>query len=103
MELKKQAQAIHYWQGKKEIDFVTISPTLAFYNVSYTDQPHEREILGVVEGLQEFNLDKGIVLTKNYSATKEAEGKTVEFIPIWAWLILNGKVFFKEATILSTA
>lgn len=99
MELKKQAQAIHYWKGKREIDFVTMSPALAFYNVSYTDQLHEREILGMVEGLQEFNLDKGVVLTKNYSGTKKVEGKTVEFVPLWAWLILNGRVFFKTPII----
>ncbi len=103
MELRKQTGAIHYWKGKKEIDFVTMNPDLAFYNVSYTDQPHEREIEGMVEGLQEFNLDKGIVLTKNYFATKEMEGKTVEFIPLWAWLILNGRVFFRDANILSEA
>lgn len=97
MELRKQNAAIYYWQGKKEIDFVTMNPDLSFYNVSYTDQPHEREMKGMAEGLQEFNLDKGVVLTKNYFETKEVEGKTIEFVPLWTWLILNGKVFFKEA------
>ena len=95
MELRKHSGAIYYWKGKKEIDFVTMDPDLALYNVSYTDQPHERETEGMVEGLQEFNLKKGIVLTKNYSATKKVEGKTIEFIPLWAWLILNGRVFFE--------
>jgi hypothetical protein len=97
MELKKQNVAIYYWKGKKEIDFVTMNPDLVFYNVSYTDQPHERELEGMVEGLQEFNIDKGIVLTKNYFETKKIVGKTVEFIPLWAWLILNGRVSLKES------
>ncbi|MBU0649509.1 ATP-binding protein [Patescibacteria group bacterium] len=101
IELRKQTGAIHYWKGKKEIDFVTINPDLALYNVSYTNEPHEREIQGMVEGLQEFSLSKGTVLTKNLFTTKEVEGKTIEFIPLWAWLILNGRVFFKEAGILS--
>ena len=100
MELRKNNVAIHYWKGKKEIDFVTMNPNLAFYNVSYTDQPHERETQGMVEGLQEFNLKKGTVLTRNYFGTKKVEGKTVEFVPLWAWLILNGKIFFKETTML---
>ena len=94
MELKKQSQAIYYWKGKKEIDFVTMDPALAFYNVSYTDQPHERETQGMVEGLQEFNKEKGYVLTKNYSAIQKIEGKTLEFIPLWAWLVFHGKAFF---------
>ncbi len=94
MELKKQSQAIYYWKGKKEIDFVTMNPALVFYNVSYTDEPHERETQGMVEGLQEFDKEKGYVLTKNYSHIQKLEGKTVEFIPLWAWLILHGKAFF---------
>ncbi|MGI8419807.1 MAG: ATP-binding protein [Candidatus Levyibacteriota bacterium] len=99
IELRKQNAAVHYWKGKKEIDFVTMNPTLAFYNVSYTDQPHDREIEGMVEGLKEFNLSSGIVLTKNYFDKKEVEGKKIDFIPLWAWLILNGRVFFKEAIV----
>jgi predicted AAA+ superfamily ATPase len=46
--------------------------------------------------LQELNREKGIVLTNNYSSAKTVEGKIIEFVPLWAWLILNGRVFFKE-------
>ncbi len=96
MELRKQNAAIYYWKGKKEIDFVTMNTDISFYNVSYTDEPHEREIEGMVEGLKEFNIDRGVVLTKNYVDRKEIEGKTVDFIPLWTWLILNDKIFFRE-------
>ncbi|MBI4215722.1 MAG: ATP-binding protein [Parcubacteria group bacterium] len=96
MELRKQNAAIHYWKGKREIDFVAMNPNLTFYNVSYTDQLHGRETEGMVEGLREFNADRGVILTKNYFETREVAGKTVEFTPLWAWLILNGKVFSKE-------
>ncbi len=100
MELAKNNVLIHYWKKEKEIDFVVFNPNLLLVNVSYTDEPHERETKGIVEGLKEFKLDKGIILTKNYSDIKKIEGKIVEFIPLWAWLILNGRVFFKEANIL---
>lgn len=98
MELKKNNPAVHYWKGKKEIDFVVMNPNLFFYNVSYTNEPHDREIQGMVEGLKEFNLGKGVILTKNYQSTQKVYGKTIEFIPLWAWLILNGKAFFKETS-----
>lgn len=93
MELRKQNAATYYWKGKKEVDFVTLIPDLSFYNVSYTDQPHQREIEGMVEGLKEFNISRGVILTKNYFETKEIEAKTIEFVPLWAWLILHGKEF----------
>lgn len=96
MELKKSNAALSYWQGKKEIDFVAMNPNLSFYNVSYTDEPHVREVEGIVEGLKEFKVDEGTILTKNYAGTKEIEGKKLSFVPLWAWLIFNGKVFFKE-------
>lgn len=96
MELKKQNTATHYWRGKREVDFVSMNPELTFFNVSYTDQLHERETAGLVEGLQEFGLKSGTILTKNHFETKQVAGKTVQCIPLWAWLILNGKGFVKE-------
>lgn len=96
MELQKNNVAVHYWKGKKEIDFVTMNPDLAFLNVSYTDEPHAREVESMVEGLQEFDKEKGTILTKNYADKKKIDGKTIEFMPLWAWLIVNGRVFFKE-------
>jgi len=91
MELKKNNAAVYYWKGKQEVDFAVLNPKLALYNISYTDQPYEREEIGLLEAMAEFKLDKGVILTKNYMAKKEIEGKTIEFIPLWVWLIANGK------------
>ena len=96
LELKKNNVAVSYWKGKKEVDFAVLNPKLSLYNISYTDEPPDREIEGMLEGMQEFQLDRGVILTKNYFTTKTIEEKTVEFIPLWVWLILNGRVFFKE-------
>lgn len=96
MELKKKNIAIYYWKGKKEVDFVIQNGEVKLFNVSYTDELHEREFAGIVEGMQEFNLEKAVILTKNYFDTKQIEGKTIECVPLWAWLIQNGKTFFKE-------
>lgn len=95
MELKKGNAAIHYWKGKREIDFAVLNPDLTLYNVSYTDTLPERELDGMIEGLTEFGLKRGVILTKNYFETKEVDGKHLECVPLWAWLILNGKSFFK--------
>lgn len=98
MELLKSAPAVHYWKGKKEIDFVIMDPNLSLLNVSYTDEPHAREVEGMLEGLKEFKVMEGTILTKNYSDIKEIEGKKISFVPLWAWLILSGKVFFNETS-----
>jgi predicted AAA+ superfamily ATPase len=97
MELAKNNAAIHYWKGEKEVDFVVFNPDLSLVNVSYTDQINDRELESLAEALKEFNLKKGVLLTKNSFSTKEVDGKMIELVPLWAWLILNGRVFFKES------
>lgn len=95
-ELKKNNAAIYYWKAKKEVDFAVLNPDLSLLNVSYTDQVPDREVEGLVTALEKFHLEKGTILTKNYSDTRTVGGKTVEFVPLWVWLIQNGRVFFKE-------
>lgn len=90
MELKKNNVAINYWTGKKEVDFVVFNPDISLYNVSYTNDLHDREVGALLEGMESFKLNKGIILTKNYFEKKKVEGKTIEFIPLWVWLIASG-------------
>ncbi len=96
MELKKTSTLVSYWKGKREVDFVVQNGRLHLFNVSYTSEPHEREMVGMVEGLEEFAIAEGLVLTKDYFETKVIDGKTLEFVPLWVWLIANCKVFFRE-------
>lgn len=90
MELLKNNPAVYYWKGKREIDFVVMNRKLTFYNVSYTDEIRDREVEGMIEGLKEFKVNEGTILTKNYAHVKEVEGKKISFIPLWVWLILKG-------------
>jgi len=91
MELKKNYGAIYYWKGKQEIDFAVLNPKLELYNVSYSDTPPEREISGLLEAMNEFEQDHGILLTKNYFSKQKNGKKTIDCIPLWVWLIKNGK------------
>jgi len=88
-ELKKRKVAIYYWQGKKEVDFVTLNPNLELYNVSYTDQPPDRETEGMLEAMTEFKQKQAVILTKNYSASIDIDGHKIEYIPLWAWLLTD--------------
>lgn len=97
MELKKTSARVSYWQGKQETDFVVQNGELKLFNSSYTNELHEREITGMLEGLEEFDLPKGTILTKNYLETKSVGGKIIECIPLWVWLIANSRIFFKDS------
>lgn len=69
MELKKTSTLVSYWTGKQEVDFIVQNGELHLFNVSYTSDLPDREITGMVEGLKEFDIAKGVVLTKNHLET----------------------------------
>jgi uncharacterized protein len=96
LQLMRKHPSVYYWRGKQEVDFVVLDPRqkekLALYNVSYTDAPPEREVRGLVEGLKEFGLKKGVILTKNYFDKQVVGGKTVEFVPLWVWLVGKSQI-----------
>ncbi len=91
IELLKINTKVSYWKGKKEVDFVVQNGHIELLNVSYTDDLQSREIDGLVEGLQEFNLEEGVILTKNHFATTEVQGKIIKCIPLWVWLLFRSK------------
>jgi len=97
-ELLKTSTQVSYWKGKREVDFLKQNGALQLFNVSYTDELSDREVEGLIEGLQEFNLKEGVILTKNHFATTEIQDKTVKCVPLWVWLLANGKPLASEDT-----
>jgi hypothetical protein len=96
MELKKNNALVSYWANKREVDFVVQNGELNLLNSSYTNEINEREIAGMIEGLQEFGINKGLVLTKDYFDQRRIKDRTVDFIPLWVWLISSSRNFFKN-------
>jgi len=89
LELMKNNVAVHYWKGRHEVDFAVLNPKLKLFNISYTDQLNQREIAGLLEAMDEFDLDQGTILTKNNFTRQKFGNKTIEFIPLWVWLLHN--------------
>jgi uncharacterized protein len=82
----------YYWKGKKECDFIlkdgkTIVNAL---QVSYSlkdSGTRKREIEGLLEAMKEFQLKKGMILTYDESESFSEEGREIEVIPVWKWLL----------------
>ena len=47
----------------------------------------EREVNGLVEAMEKFNVKKGLIITQDYEAKETIEGNKIEFIPLWKWLL----------------
>ncbi|MBE0525135.1 MAG: ATP-binding protein [Methanosarcinales archaeon] len=48
-----------------------------------------REIRGMVEGLNYFDLSKGTIITSDYFHEEIVDGKMLRYVPLWYWLLEN--------------
>ncbi|MGE0792677.1 MAG: ATP-binding protein [Candidatus Woesearchaeota archaeon] len=93
LNLRRKHKEIFYFKEKKECDFLVKEKDkiILAYQVCYelTEQNKEREINGLVEALDKFNLKEGVILTLNQEQEFVVDSKKVKLIPVWKWLIEN--------------
>ncbi|MBI2147138.1 ATP-binding protein [Candidatus Woesearchaeota archaeon] len=87
LELKRRGKEIYYFSGKGECDFLTregmnIKEAIQVcYNINAENT--EREIAGLQEAMNRFNVKKGIILTLD----QEEKLSDILVLPIWKWLL----------------
>jgi hypothetical protein len=81
-----RSKSIYYFRGKRECDFIVTDnkkPVQAI-QVCYklTKDNMQREIDGVSEAMNEFKLDKGLIITMDQTD----KFGNVDVVPAWKWL-----------------
>jgi len=87
---------LYYWKdvNHQEVDFV-IKENLKvkqLIQVSWkVDRPEtkNREIRSLLKAMKEFNLERGLVITDDCEAEENINGKKIEYIPLWKWLLIK--------------
>ncbi len=94
ISLRSVFQNIFYYKTKsgREVDFIvqTQGRTKMLVQVCETlanDQTRKREVSALVEAMEELNLDSGIIVTRNEEDKIHIEGRWIEVIPIWRFLL----------------
>ena len=84
---------IYYYKDTtgKEVDFVIKerSKVKELIQVCYdlsNMETKEREITGLVNGLEEFDLKSGIVITADFEGEENIKNKEIIYKPLWKWL-----------------
>ena len=95
-ELKRKRKEIYYYKDKaaKEVDFLIRKGKKVKECIQVCSNPGEettlqREIKGLLIGMDEFNLKKGVIISGNREDEIEISGKRIEFIPLWKWLLVE--------------
>jgi len=91
LNLRKQHKEIFYFQEKNECDFVVKEGTkiTKAIQVCYelNDDNKAREINGLAEALDKFNLKEGLILTSNQDDETRVGPKRVIVRPFWKWML----------------
>ncbi len=88
--LRRNHKDIWYFRGKKECDFI-YSRQPGHYSVLQVswDLGHhneKREIAGLLEAMEQFNLQEASIITFDQEDKINASSKTIKLIPGWKWM-----------------
>ncbi|MEZ5197112.1 MAG: ATP-binding protein [Bacteroidales bacterium] len=92
LELKRRGFEVFYHKGQKECDFILregkkITSAIQV-SVSLNDtKTREREITGVREAMDAYQLTAGLILTEDGEETITTNNGTVDVLPVWKWLL----------------
>lgn len=91
IELKRRGYDVFYYSNKHECDFVFAQKNKIEQAIQVTYKLHpgniEREISGLYEAIDKFNLTKGLLLTEDTSQIEETKFKKIEIMTVWKWAL----------------
>jgi len=92
LELKRRGAEVYYYKDKKECDFVIreglkISEAIQVSRSLADPKTAQREIAGLLEAMDKFNLKNGFIITENQEDEKVIEGRKIKIVPAWKWLL----------------
>lgn len=99
LELLRRGEEIYFHKDKLECDFIlrkgtTIVQAIQVTKMLSNPKTKDREIKGLMDALQTYNLSSGTILTEDEEGQETVilsnEKKvTVHIIPIWKWLLAD--------------
>ncbi len=98
LELLRREKQVFYFRNKRECDFVIkekdsqrISAAIQISVCLGNPAVREREILGLTEALDEYDLEEGLILTMDDEEAVKVEGRTgkkiIKVKPVWKWTL----------------
>lgn len=89
--LEHYKNKVFYFSGRYECDFILQKDREITGAVQVTldlsDKNKKREMNGLLEAMNYFNLQEGLILTMDQHSDIEAEDKKIAVRPVWRWLL----------------
>lgn len=91
INLRKKYKDIFYFKEKNECDFVVKEGTKITNAIQVcfdlNEENKNREINGLLEPLEKFNLEEGLILTYKQDDEFKVNSKKIKVLPVWKWLL----------------
>jgi predicted AAA+ superfamily ATPase len=93
ISLRADEKTIFYYKNKGECDFVIkdrekiVSAIQVCYELTEFNQ--ERELNGLMEAMNEFDLKEAFIITYNQEDKFIINNLSISIVPAWKWLIIN--------------
>jgi predicted AAA+ superfamily ATPase len=103
LELKRRNYEIFYHQQSKECDFlvrenINVTQAIQVCQTLVDPKTKKREIEGLMEAMERFSLQTGLIITESETFTEEVQkdGKifTILVVPAWDWLRMSFDAVF---------
>jgi len=89
LHLRRKTKDIYYFSGKNECDFIVFQQKKleGIYQICWQlDQDNlDRELNGLMEAMDLFGINQGIIITFNQAETFEIKNKKIIAIPFYEW------------------
>ena len=92
IELIRRGSEVYYHLNKNECDFIVkdglkiVQAIQVCLDIS-NPETKKRELDGLTEALKEYNLKEGLILTNDQEEEIKLDGKTIQVLPVWKWLL----------------
>lgn len=88
IHLQRQGLKYYYWREYYEVDFVAETKDGPLpIEVKYRNHPAKNDLKGLIKFMEKYDCKKGIVVTKDLRQTIEMNGRKVECVPAWLYLL----------------
>ncbi len=95
LELKRRNAEVYYWKSQDgyEVDFLVKKgqKIAGLIQVAWdvrNEDTQKREERALDYAMEELDVNTGIILTEDYEKTREENGKTIKYMPMWKWLLV---------------
>lgn len=78
-----------FWRkGTSEVDCVAIrDDEVVPLESKYKNNIRKKDIKGLLKFMDNFEVKGGLVVTKDREVEEVVDGKHIEFVPLWRWLL----------------